>query len=35
LIGNLGEWDPSKRPNTTLYDWTVPKANLSLIEQYK
>lgn len=35
LIGDLGNWDPSKRPDITTYDWTVPKANLSLIEQYK
>lgn len=35
LIGNLGDWDPSSKPDTTLYDWTVPKADLSLIEQYK
>lgn len=35
LIGNLGNWDPSSKPDKTLYDWTVPKADLSLIEQYK
>lgn len=35
LIGSLGDWDPSSKPDTTLYDWTVPKADLSLIEQYR
>jgi hypothetical protein len=35
LIGSLGDWDPSNKPDVTTYDWTVPKADLSLIEQYR
>lgn len=35
LIGSLGNWDPSKVPSTTMYDWSVPKGDTSLFEQYK
>lgn len=35
LIGSLGNWDPTNTVNTTRYDWSVPKGDTSLFEQYK
>lgn len=35
LLGNLGNWDPTAQTSQTIYDWSVPKGDLSLLNQYK